>query len=165
MWEVIGTPVAVEQFAPFAPLRVLNYYDGARIFTFKNSDGSLCLACWSDEDENRYRFLVVPITEQAVADLDNGFLTVTDAMARDSLWVVEVSGDCTLSRAWLVASIDVPKDAQPQQGTLLHPSHDPMLNLADPKSAGDSILGLALTSEKQRDPSMAPLAGHDGSAG
>ncbi len=165
MWEVNGTPVAVEQFASFEPVRVLNYYDGARVFTFKNSDGGLCLACWSDEDENRSRFLVVPITEQAVADLVNGFLTVSHSMAQEFLWVVDMSGDRTLSRAWLVACKNVPEDAKPQQGTMLHRSLGPMLSLGDPIPAGDAILGLALTGEKQRDPSMAPLTGHDGPAG
>ena len=54
MWEIHGTPIESRRFTPFEPLEVLNYYDGPRIFTCLDADGSLCLACWNDEGEQAH---------------------------------------------------------------------------------------------------------------
>jgi hypothetical protein len=89
MWEIKGKPVDPKRFMPFEPLRVLNYYDGPRIFTFNDSDDALCLACWSDEGETHSRFLVVPVTDRIVEDLEGGRLSVADALAQPRLWVVD----------------------------------------------------------------------------
>ena len=82
MWEIKGKPIEAKRFAPFEPLRVLNYYDGPRIFTFNDADDALCLACWSDEDEGQARFLVVAVTTKIIADLESGLLTVREALSQ-----------------------------------------------------------------------------------
>lgn len=136
MWEIKGKPVDPKRFAPFEPLRVLNYYDGPRIFTFNDADDALCLACWSDEDDKQSRFLVVPVSDQIIADLEMGLLSVGEALSQPRLWVVDWSADGTLSGAWLVALRDVPADAQPRPRTMLHRSLDPILSL---RANGDAI--------------------------
>ena len=110
MWELKGTPADAKRFAPFEPVRVLNYYDGPRIFTVLDADGSLCLACWSDEDETRSRFLVAPVTAAVVADLESGRLTVREALGQPRLWVVDLSHDGPIAGAWLVNRQDVPNE-------------------------------------------------------
>ena len=128
MWEIRGTPIDPQRFMPFEPLRVLNYYDGPRIFTLVDSGGSLCLACWSDETESRTRFLVVPTTDSIVAALEVGLLCVRDALTNSPLWVVDLSDDGTLSAAWSMTLTDVPEDAQPQPGIKLNLAAEPVLS-------------------------------------
>ncbi len=124
MWETKGTPIDPQRFAPFEPLRVLNYYDGPRIFTFVDATGSLCLACWSDEGEKRSRFLVVPVTDSIVDELEAGFRSVREALDQSPLWVVDLGDDGIVIAAWSVSPPDVPADAQPQPGTKLQRSSE-----------------------------------------
>lgn len=129
MWEIKGNPVDPSRFIPFEPVRVLNYYDGPRIFTFRDTDGALCLACWSDEDEGQSRFLVVPVNQQIITNLEGGLLSVREALAQPRLWIIDCAWSGTLTGAWLVAHTDVPDDAQPQPRTMLNRSLDPILSL------------------------------------
>ncbi len=124
MWQVQGKRIDAKRFGPFEPRHVLNHYDGPRIFTFHDSDEALCLACWSDEGEDRSRFLVVPVSDRIVSDLESGTLTVREALDQPRLWVVDLGFDGTIAEAWLVSPKDVPDDAQPQPGTRLHREAD-----------------------------------------
>ncbi len=56
MWQITGKQIDAARFAPFEPLRILNFFDGPRIFSFQDTDDALCLACWSDEGETQSRF-------------------------------------------------------------------------------------------------------------
>jgi hypothetical protein len=136
MWEIKGKLVDPRRFTPFEPLRVLNYYDGPRIFTFNDADNALCLACWSDEDEKHSRFLVVAVTDQIIADLESGLLSVRESLAQPRLWIVDWAQDGTLTNTWLVAHQDVPEDSQPRPRTMLHRSLDPILSL---RATGEAI--------------------------
>lgn len=128
MWQVNGKPIDPKRFAPFEPLRVLNYYDGPRIFTFEDVDGGLCLACWSDEDENLSRFLVAPVSEKILSDLARGIVTVRESLTQAELWVVDLRHDGILTSAWLVDHKDVPEDSQPQPRAMLHRSLEPIVS-------------------------------------
>lgn len=136
MWQIKGKPIDPKRFTPFEPLRVLNYYDGPRIFTSRDTDDGLCLACWSDEDENLSRFLVVPVSDQIISDLEGGILTVCEALTQPRLWVVDVCHDGTLAEAWISNLDDVPEDSKPQSRTMLHRSLEPILSL---RATGESI--------------------------
>ena len=136
MWEIKGKSVDPERFKPFEPLRVLNYYDGPRIFTFRDEDDALCLACWSDEDEDHSRFLSVAVTDQIISDLESGLLSVRESLAQPRLWVIDWSNHGDLTRAWLIAQADVPEDSQPHPRTMLHRSLDPILSL---RAIGETI--------------------------
>jgi len=136
MWEIKGNAIDPQRFAPFEPLRVLNYYDGPRIFTFHDADKALYLACWSDEDEHQSRFLVVPVSETIISELEGGILTVREALAQPRLWVIDLSHEGTLAGAWLIAPETVPEDAQPQPRTMLHQSLEPILSL---RATGEAI--------------------------
>ena len=124
MWEIKGKSIDAKRFEPFEPVRVLNFYDGPRIFTVLDSDGGLCLACWSDEDERRSRFLVVPVTSKTIAELERGMLTVREALIQPRMWVVDLTLAGAVEFVWLVNSEDVPDDAQPQLDTMLHRSFE-----------------------------------------
>jgi hypothetical protein len=122
LWEIHGKPVDPKRFTPFVPLRVLNYYDGPRIFTFHDADDGLCLACWSDEDATHSRFLVVGVTGQIIDDLEGGQMSVREALTQPRLWVVDCDHDGTIAGVWLVAPNDIPEDAQPRPRTMPHRS-------------------------------------------
>ena len=129
MWQVKGKRIDAQRFEPFEPLRVLNFCDGPKIFTFHDADEALCLACWSDEDETSSRFLVVPVSEKIIAGLDSGERTVRDVLDQPRLWVVDLDFGGAISEAWLVSPKDVPDDAQPQPGTMLHRESEPQLSM------------------------------------
>lgn len=119
MWPIMGKPIDVEKFSPFEPLRVLSFCDDPRIFTLRGS-GDLHLACWSDESEDRSRFLVVPTTDRVVFQLESNAVTVREALCRSELYVVEVGQSLIPDAVWLVDRESVPQDAQPQPGVFLH---------------------------------------------
>lgn len=124
MWQVTGKSVHPKRFEPFSPDRVLNYYDGPRIFTFLDADGGLCLACWSDEDDELSRFLVAPVNEEIVGLLEEGTISVREALTQPRLWAVDCGSDGTPKEAWLVNQRDVPEDCQPQPGVMLYPTKE-----------------------------------------
>lgn len=136
MWEIKGKSIDANRFTPMEPLRVLNYYDGPRIFTFLDADAALCLACWSDEDESGSRFLAVPMNDALVSDLEGGLLTVREALRQPRFWVIDLNREGTPVSAWLLNPDDVPEDAQPQPRTMLHRSLEPLLSL---RATGDAI--------------------------
>lgn len=126
MWDVVGTRIDAARFEPFEPLHVLNSYDGPRLFTLRDAEGASCLTCWSDDDEKLSRYLIVPTTQGAVAELAAGVLSVREPLAHPPRWVVDLSHDGAVVAAWLVAPDSVPEDAQPQRGvTLRRPATPP----------------------------------------
>ena len=98
-------PVSPEKFMPFTPVKVLDYYDGPRVFTFKSHAGVLYLACWDDDVECGSRFFVVEIDDATVASIENGQMMVCDAFRDRPSWAVESRGD-VVYRAWLLPSGD-----------------------------------------------------------
>lgn len=142
MWRVTGKPVDPKRFLPFEPLRVLNYYDGPRIFTLRDSDGGLCLAVWSEDEDDVSRFLIGELADETVAALEGGALSVRAAMNQPSLWVIDLCGDGTSPGAWQVAPKDVPEDAQPRPGTKLHRQPESVRSSqtnGTPTHAGESL--------------------------
>lgn len=136
MWQVNGRTLNAERFGTFEPVRILNDYDGPKLFTFWDADGALCLACWSDESPERIRFLVVPVTDADIIELTTGVVTVREALQKPRLWILDIDNDWSLLGAWLVDPVSVPKDAQPQPGVMLHRSLEPLLSL---RAIGDRI--------------------------
>lgn len=122
MWKIQGISVDPTRFEPLEPLHVLNFYDGPRIFTFLDGFRELCLAVWSDEDQSHSRFLVVPVTEKTVFELEKGLLSVRDALKQPQLWVLDHPQQPGPSKAWSVEFDLVPEDAKPHPGVLLHRS-------------------------------------------
>ena len=124
MRTIQGKRIDAKRFGPFEPVRVLNFHDGPKIFTFQDADDAICLACWSDGDTNRSRFLVVPASDKIISRLENGSLTVRHALDQPRLWVIDVGTDGTVAEAWLVSPKDIPDDAQPQPGAMRFREHD-----------------------------------------
>ncbi|TXH18522.1 MAG: hypothetical protein E6R03_01935 [Hyphomicrobiaceae bacterium] len=97
--------VIPEKFMPFTPVKVLNYYDGPRVFTFNSHYGITYLACWDDDIGSLARFFVVEVDDATVASIENGQMMVCDAFRDRPSWAVESRGD-VVYRAWLLPSGD-----------------------------------------------------------
>ena len=135
-WEVRGKAIGPKRFAPFTPIDVLDHYDGPRIFTLTDSDGGLCLACWSDEDNTATRFIVAPVSPQVVTDLKTGLLSVRESLDRARVYLVDVAHSGEATAAWRVELADIPADASPQPRVMLHRELEPFFSL---RAIGDTI--------------------------
>jgi hypothetical protein len=136
MWEIQGKQLINDRFTALNPLKVLNYCDGPKIFTCLDSDGELCLACWSDEDEQLSRYVVVPITESIVAELEAGTLSVRDALEQPRCWTVDCAHDGSITAVWSVDLAVYPNDALPQPSVMLYPGQEPLLSV---RAIGEGI--------------------------
>jgi len=129
MWDIQGKPLDPKRFTPFAPSQVLNYYDGPRIFTCFDADQGLCLACWSDEDDQVARYILVPCTEDLIVRLERGALSVRDALEQQPrTWLVDVAEKGEVRAVQLIRLSDLPSDALPQPGVMLHRELEPLLS-------------------------------------
>src|SRR5260370_20759082 len=90
MGPVQGVAVDPARFTPFQPSKVLYDFDGPRTFTFLDTDGELCLALWFDENSEAVRYLVVPFSELLVDRLEQGQISIREALEQPRLRVVDV---------------------------------------------------------------------------
>jgi hypothetical protein len=111
-------------FARFEAEDVLYEFDGPRILTLRGDDGRTYLACWSDEDTDFARFVVVPASIDTVDRLRTGQLTVYEALAQDPCWVCDVPHTAAAARCYRVDFYELPRDAVPAPGVMLQPGHD-----------------------------------------
>jgi hypothetical protein len=126
MWQILGRMIDTKRFERFEPLDVLNYYDGPKLFTLVDSTPTLCLACWSDQDEVCSRFLVVETTEQMMFDLECGLITIDQALHQENLFVVDVAHEGVVKNVWEIEQNFIPDDARPGAGIYLN-SRSPKL--------------------------------------
>ena len=127
MWNINGQIAAKERFEPFTAVEVLDDYDGPRIFTLKDSDGELNLACWSDGDKGNSRFVVAPTTTKILDSLRTGEISVFDALNQPRCWVCDVSADGDVGKCWRVDFDSILRDALPSADTRLLASLEPLL--------------------------------------
>jgi hypothetical protein len=127
MWNISGETVARERFEPFRAVEVLDDYDGPRIFTLRDSDGELNLACWSDGDQGTSRYVVVPTTTKILDSLRTGEITVFDALNQPRCWACDILASGQIGQCWQVDFDSIPRDALPSAGTMLLPGLEPLL--------------------------------------
>jgi len=124
MRKLPGKESCMERFGEFTPIEVLYQFDFPRVFTLVDSKGSLNLAYWSDEDENRSRYVVVPTTNKTVERLKKGELTVYEALDQSTCWSCDLNLSGELVACHRVDFDSIPRDALPEKGAMLLPSHD-----------------------------------------
>ena len=127
MWNINGNTVEIGRFQPFGPAEVLYEFDGPRIFTFKDAEGELNLAYWSDEDRQICRYVVVPTTKTILDALRKGSTSVYDALNQPRCWLCDVTHQGELSACQRVEFEAVPRDSLPAIGTMLSPTLEPQL--------------------------------------
>jgi len=120
MVEIVG-PIIPGLFAELKPETILNYYDGPRIFTCRSVEGELCLACWSDENEEASRFVVVAITARTLRELQEGRISVRSAIDQPLCWAVDCLPATSSTLVRRISLEEYPNDALPQPGVMLQP--------------------------------------------
>jgi hypothetical protein len=98
---------------------VLYEFDGPRIFTLRDVDGSLHLACWSDEDDDTNRFVVSLTTAETIDSLRRGALAVYDALHHSPCYLCDVTDQGVVVDCQLVDFQNLPVDTLPAPGTKL----------------------------------------------
>ncbi len=128
MWPVSGTPKETDLFGKLEPVQVLGWYDGPRTFTLTDKDGGLCLAHWLDEDRDLVRFIVVPVSTAIMERLERGELTLREGLDQPRVYVVDQENSGAVKAVWLTCLQDLPADALPVPGTMLHRDLEPLVN-------------------------------------
>lgn len=137
MWKPNGKRVPTDRLQPFEPVDVLYEFDGPRIFTLNDADGELCLAYWSDEEDDVCRYVVVPVSRKIVDGVVSGSLSVLESLNQPRCWICDVSLSDEIVGCQLVDFADIPPDSLPTPGTMLLPSLEPLLTL---RAIGDDIV-------------------------
>ena len=122
MWKISGTSEPIGRFQPFVPARVLYEFEGPRIFNLRDRDGRLHLVYWSDEDDEVYRYVVVPTTGTILAAVAEGRLSVLDALNQPRCWACDVNHHGELTQCQRVDFAAIPRDSLPAIGTMLLPN-------------------------------------------
>ena len=137
MWSITGKTVDIRRFQPFEPSEVLYEFDGPRIFSLNDAEGELNLAYWSDQDQQVSRYVVVPTTANILAALQQGSISVFDALKQPRCWLCDVTHEGELSACQRVDFEALPRDSLPAVGTMLLPTLEPLLTL---RAVGDEII-------------------------
>jgi hypothetical protein len=106
-------------------VEVLYDFDGPWVFATLDADGELNLAYWSDGDQTRWRYVVVPTTPIIVAALRAGRVSVLDALNQPRCWVFDTDATGAVRACHRVDFESIPRDALPAAGTMLLPTHEP----------------------------------------
>lgn len=122
MGPIPGKPADPAQFVPFRPATVLYELDMPRTFTFVPADGEWYLAHWLDESKTAVRYLVVPFSSALQSRLEDGRLSLRDALDQPRLWAVDVNNSGELVGATRTTLEDLPVDELPAPGTLITPA-------------------------------------------
>jgi hypothetical protein len=119
MWNIPGKSVSANRFQPFQPADVLYDFDGPRIFTLRDTDGELNLAYWSDENDQLARYVVVPTTARILDALQDGGISVYDALNQPRCWLCDVTHQDNSIECQRVEFDAIPRDALPNASTML----------------------------------------------
>jgi hypothetical protein len=118
---VPGKMVDPRRFSPLCPVKTLYDFEGPKTFTFRDQDGELCLAHWCDEEDCTTRYIAVVFSNRLVAQLEQGVISVRDALEQPRAWVLDEDADGNVRSAWRVEVTDLPEEILPKPGALLLP--------------------------------------------
>ncbi|GEM_PF-2268570 len=106
-------------FGGFEPNDVFIWLDGPRTFTLRDQDGELCFAHWLQEVGSSWQYVVVPITDRILKELNHGELSLLDVLRQPRIYVVDVSLGFTVESILLTSWENLPQDALPATGTMI----------------------------------------------
>ncbi len=137
MWTVVTRPSQALRLKRLVPERVLDEYDGPRLFTVRSDQNDLLLAYLCAQDADVERFLVVPTNDMIINDLEKSEIAIRDALVgRGWSWLVDRMKDGSIS---ILGALDrgvLPEDALPTRGARLSPNAQPHLRL---KMIGEAL--------------------------
>jgi len=110
---------------PLPVLRVLYEAEMPIVYLTKTAQGQLLLAYVADDTADGTFTLLAPTTEELVDALENGSLSVHEAITNSWLWLHLRGGQN--SGLWTCDLKEIPADFLPLPGTMLLPEHEPVL--------------------------------------
>jgi hypothetical protein len=130
MWTVEGQETDWPKLESLQPKRVLDFYDGPRLFTVRTPEEFELLVYQCGEDLDADRFLLVPASKKLVAEIEGNLISLRDALTQQPwAWLIDRSRDGTLSRPFAVDPLKLPEDALPEEGVRLFDDTDVLLRL------------------------------------
>jgi len=119
MWEVAGHESPWLRIGEMKPIKVLDEYDQPTIFTVVTETGDQLLAYQCGMDRGVIRYILVPIDDRIISDLERNLVTVREALSdRGWTWLVErTRAGISIPRA--VNFLDLPPTALPKPGARL----------------------------------------------
>ncbi len=120
-------PTESDRFKDFAPVRVLEWYDGPRLFTVREN-GITYIAYLCSESSTLQRYLVVPSSDERVEALTTGSITLLQALQSPVIWVLDVGANNarTVRR---VSWSTVPATVVPKPHVLLSRNLEPIFRV------------------------------------
>jgi len=106
-------------FGAFEPKEVLIWLDGPRTFTLLDQVGMLCLAHWLQEVGELWQYVVVPVNDSILRELNNGELSLREALNQPRVYLVNVNADFAVETVYLTSWEDLPHAALPTPGTMI----------------------------------------------
>ena len=137
-------PLERNRFQDLSPVKILDWYDGPRLFTLAES-GITYLAYLCSESGSSARYLLIPTDEERVQALTTGAITLLEAIRSPLLWVVDTD-EGTVRTVRRVPWSNVPPNVVPQPHVLLNRALEPIFRIyvhgetLSPSSVTASIL-------------------------
>jgi len=129
MWFTTDKLVDVAGFEPLEIQEVLHDLDGPRTLTFRNASGDLFFAHWCDEADRLSYFAVVPFSDALLSRLKLGDITVRDALEQPRQWILEISHDWRIRRAFSVDFSKFERGVLPESDLMLYAYLQPLFTL------------------------------------
>jgi len=137
MWTVPTKVSSWPDIERLTPERILDEYDGPRLFTTRTKDGNLLLAYQCAEDSEGERFLLVPASEQLVSEIENNQIALRDALQeRGWAWLIDRDRHGSLTSPVEVDPRLLPENALPKSGIRLSNDEAVMLRV---RMIGDGL--------------------------
>lgn len=132
-------------FGNFEPKDVFIWLDGPRTFALLDQDGELCFAHWLQDVGSSWQYVVVPITDRILKQLNHGELSLRDVLLQPRIYLVDVSMDFSVERILLTSWEHLPQEALPRPGTMIRRELEPSFRI----TSNREIAALPLTVREQ----------------
>ncbi|NEH46888.1 hypothetical protein GR215_34390 [Rhizobium leguminosarum] len=130
MWDIPTRPSSWLKVSRLDPVRILDEYEGPKLFTVAADDGQELLVYQCAEDAERSRFLLVPSDEGLISDLEANRIALRDALTRAGWsWIVDRTRDGNLTQPASMNTRDLPPKALPSAGVKLSLADDVLLRI------------------------------------
>ena len=130
MWSVETRPAGWPHLTRLVPERILDEYDGPRLFTVRSDEGDRLLAYQCAEEEVGDRFILVPVSDFLIREIEASRIPLREALFRPGwAWLVDRAPDGRLGPVVAVDLRALPEAALPAPGALLATPAEPLLRI------------------------------------
>jgi hypothetical protein len=121
--------IDVKWLGQLDPTHVLFEADGPRLFTSQDTNEQPLLVYLCAEDTDGADYFVVPTSPETINALEQGHLSLHDALGQSWGWLVSTTADGRPARAQVASLSVLPKTASPAPNIPLSADHLPLLGV------------------------------------